>query len=193
MTTTISSAEKRELLHQLYAPYQKCLECPLGFLGRKKIVFGEGDYNAKIMFIGEAPGKEEDDTGKPFVGRSGKILDEIFEIIGIQREDVFISNIVKCRPPKNRPPLQIETSTCKQILLLNQIKIIAPKIICTLGSTALKGLMGEKSSLAEMRGNTYKCNANLLIPTYHPAYILRNRNHFATLLKDIQTVKNASD
>src|SRR5437870_4631307 len=117
---------KQELLDKLYAPYKKCMECPLGNLGRTHVVFGEGNPDADLMFIGEGPGKEEDEQGRPFVGRSGKLLNHIFEIIGIHRKNVFITNIVKCRPPNNRKPLPIESNTCKSILLLNQIKIIRP-------------------------------------------------------------------
>jgi DNA polymerase len=179
---------KQQLLNKLYAPYKKCLECPLGTLGRTHVVFGEGNPDADIMFIGEGPGKEEDEQGRPFVGRSGKLLNHIFAIVGIKREDVFITNIVKCRPPNNRKPLPIESNTCKSILLLNQIKIIRPSIICTLGSAALSGLLDKDIKITQLRGTIMQFQNIPLIPTYHPAYILRNPKELQTLIDDIQAV-----
>lgn len=178
---------KQELLDKLYAPYKKCMECPLGTLGRTHVVFGEGNPDADLMFIGEGPGKDEDEQGKPFVGRSGKLLNHIFEIVGIQRNNVFITNIVKCRPPNNRKPLPIESNTCKSILLLNQIKIIRPKIICTLGSAALSGLLEKDVKITQIRGKFINFQTIPLMPTYHPAYILRNPKELQSLVRDIQT------
>src|SRR5205823_4093975 len=126
---------------ELYKPYKKCLQCPLGTLGRTNVVFGEGNSDADLMLIGEAPGRYEDEQSKPFVGRSGKLLNRTLELVGLKRNDVFITNIVKCRPPNNRKPLPLESTTCKNILLFNQIKIIRPHIICTLGASALQGFI----------------------------------------------------
>ena len=120
---------KQDLLNKLYAPYQKCIQCPLGKLGRKNVVFGEGNPDAKLVFIGEGPGQDEDIQGRPFVGRSGKLLDKVFDLAHITRSDVFISNVVKCRPPGNRKPLENEIMTCTNLLLFKQLKIIRPKII----------------------------------------------------------------
>lgn len=114
---------KQNLLNELYKPYQQCIACPLGSLGRTNVVFGEGNPDAELMFIGEAPGREEDKQGRPFVGRSGQLLNRILELAGIKRPDIFITNIVKCRPPNNRKPLPLEINICKKILLSNQIKI----------------------------------------------------------------------
>lgn len=144
--------DKQFMLEQLYEPYKKCLACPLGFLGRKNVVFGEGNPDANIMFIGEGPGAQEDIQGKPFVGRSGQLLNTTLSKLGIDREKVFITNIVKCRPPQNRRPQKIEIQTCKTLLLLNQIAIIAPKVICTLGSSALEGLLEKKIQITKIRG-----------------------------------------
>src|SRR5579872_2582777 len=128
---------KQQLLDQLYAPYRNCTMCPLGTLGRTNVVFGEGNPDADLLFIGEGPGAAEDAQGRPFVGRSGKLLTKTLEGLGIKREDVFITNIVKCRPPENRAPTPVEAGICTNLFLYNQIKIIRPKVICVLGATAL--------------------------------------------------------
>lgn len=162
------------------------MECPLGGLGRTKVVFGDGNPDARLMLVGEGPGREEDEQGKPFVGRSGRLLNRIFEIIGIQREDLFITNIVKCRPPGNRKPLPNESRICKNLLLLNQIKIIRPKIICTLGSAALEGILEEPVKITKIRGKQLKYDSIIIIPTYHPAYVLRNPKELESLTDDIK-------
>ncbi len=177
---------KQQLLNQLYQPYKKCMACPLGGLGRTTVVFGDGNPDADLMFIGEGPGKDEDAQGKPFVGRSGQLLNRILELVGINRKDVFITNIVKCRPPNNRKPLPIESSTCKNILLLNQIKIIRPQVICTLGSAAIQGLMEKEVKITKERGTKLKMDTITIIPTYHPAYILRNPKELDTMVNDIK-------
>lgn len=180
---------KQELLNKLYAPYINCVQCPLGKLGRKNVVFGSGNPDAKLMFIGEGPGQNEDRLGKPFVGRSGKLLDKIFECIALDRSEVFISNIVKCRPPDNRKPFENEISICTNLLLFNQIKIIRPKVICTLGSIALQGLLNDyQIKISRLRGKPIigKSLSNIIIlPTYHPAYILRNPKELNTIFEDI--------
>ena len=182
-------AYKQQLLDQLYAPYIKCKECPLGLLGRTNVVFGEGNPDAALMFIGEGPGQNEDTQGRPFVGRAGQLLNSIFERIGIERSDVFITNIVKCRPPSNRKPLPLEMNTCKSILLINQIKIIRPKVICTLGSTAIAGLIENPDvKITAIRGKVLaqKWYNACVLPTYHPAYVLRNTAELETLYQDIK-------
>lgn len=183
-------AYKQDLLNKLYAPYSKCIECPLGKLGRTTVVFGEGNPDTKLMFIGEGPGQDEDKLGRPFVGRSGKLLNKVFECADIKREDVFISNVVKCRPPNNRKPLENEITTCTGLLLFKQIKIIRPKVICTLGSTALQGLLGNyEVKITAVRGKPIvadKLPGFIIMPTYHPAYILRNPKELKTLFEDIR-------
>ncbi len=181
---------KQNLLNKLYAPYVKCVQCPLGKLGRTNVVFGEGNPDARLMFIGEGPGQEEDRLARPFVGRSGQLLNKVFGLIGIKREEVFITNIVKCRPPDNRKPFKNEMITCTDILLFNQIKIIRPDVICTLGSTALQGLTHNFDiKISSLRGKSLKPDRFpqiIVIPTYHPAYILRNPKELNTLYEDIK-------
>jgi DNA polymerase len=177
---------KQLLLQQLYEPYQKCIACPLGTLGRQTVVFGEGNPNAQLMFIGEAPGKDEDEQGKPFVGRSGKLLTKILHSLGIDRKEVFITNSVKCRPPQNRKPTPLEITTCKDLLLINQINIIQPKVICTLGSAAIESLFKKSIKMSENRGEQLLFNSIIVIPTYHPSYILRKPKIIETLTNDIQ-------
>jgi DNA polymerase len=161
-----------------------CHKCPLGFT-RLTPVFGEGNPNAKLMFVGEAPGFQEDHQGIPFCGRSGKLLTKIINESGLLRTDVFISNIVKCHPMKDpsnpqkhsndRPPTSKELSTCKQYLDM-QIDLIKPKVIVTLGASSSKTLLATKESIGNLRGNLYTYKAIKLIPTYHPAALLRNMN-----------------
>lgn len=177
---------KQQLLDALYEPYRTCKGCHFKMPSATQLVFGEGDPTASLMFIGEAPGREEDIQGKPFVGRSGQLLNRILDAIGLSRQEVFITNIVKCRPPNNRRPLtqEIERS---QPLLLNQIKIIRPKVICTLGSAALEGLLLEPVKISQIRGKKLLWHRIPIIPTYHPAYILRNPQELQTLIDDITT------
>ena len=162
----------------------------MGKLGRTNLVFGEGNPDTKLMFVGEAPGQDEDRLGRPFVGRSGKLLDKVFDLAGINRPDIFISNVVKCRPPGNRKPLENEIDTCTNLLLFNQIKIIKPRVICTLGATALQGILNNyEVKISQVRGRPIIADnlpEIIIMPTYHPAYILRNPKEFTTLFEDIQ-------
>ena len=180
---------KEELLKALYAPYIKCMECPLGGLGRTNVVFGDGNSDAELLFIGEGPGKDEDAQGLPFVGRSGKLLNRVLAKVEIERSEVYITNIVKCRPPANRVPTPLEASTCMNLLLYNQIKIIRPRIIVTLGSVALNNLLGKPSAIGKMRGKQLDWEGFRIIPTYHPAYILRNQSQGTTWLADFKLIK----
>jgi len=178
---------KALLLQALYEPYKKCIACPLGKLGRQSVVFGQGNPDAKLMIIGEAPGKEEDEHNAPFIGRSGKLLTKALTALGIDRNELFITNSVKCRPPKNRKPTPRETKTCKDILLVNQIKIIQPNVICTLGSTAIEALLEKPVKMNKIHGTKLRFDSTIVIPTYHPAYILRNPKKMDLFLKDLQT------
>jgi uracil-DNA glycosylase len=177
---------KQQLLDELYEPYKNCLMCPLSNLGRTNVVFGEGNSDAKLMFIGEGPGADEDAQGRPFVGRSGKLLTKTLEKIGVARSDVFITNIVKCRPPSNRKPMPIESKTCKSILLLRQIKIIHPHIICTLGASSLEGLLEKPVFITKIHGTEIPFDSSIIIPAYHPAYVLRNPAVFQDFYTDLQ-------
>ena len=183
-----SKAYKQMLLDTLYTPYHQCQTCPLGSLGRTHVVFGQGNPDASLMFIGEGPGRDEDLQGQPFVGRSGQLLNHVLEAVDIKRENVFITNIVKCRPPNNRQPLPNEMDTCKQILLIQQIKIIRPTVLCTLGASALAGLMERPFKITQVRGQTLMFGDTLLIPTYHPAYILRNPKELNQFAEDLTLV-----
>jgi len=181
---------KEQLLKALYEPYANCRACPLGNLGRSTIVFGEGNPDADILFIGEGPGKDEDAQGRPFVGRSGQLLNRALAHVGIQRSEVYIANIVKCRPPGNRAPTPLEATTCMGLLLYNQIKIIRPQIICTLGSIALNNLLGKPQSITKVRGTLIEWEEFKIFPTYHPAYILRNQTAAPIWLQDFVHLKS---
>ncbi len=183
-----SKAFKQHLLQELYAPFKNCTQCPLGTLGRTNIVWGEGDPDASLMLIGEGPGADEDAQGRPFVGRSGKLLTKTIEGLGIKREEVFIANIVKCRPPGNRAPTTLESSICMTLFLFNQIKIVRPKIICTLGNSPLQALLGADMKITKTRGTVQDWQGFKLIPTYHPAYILRNPPALKTFVADLAFV-----
>jgi len=179
---------KQSLLDALYAPYRHCTMCPLGTMGRTQVVFGEGNPDADILFIGEGPGASEDEQGRPFVGRSGKLLTKTLEGLGVARAEVFITNIVKCRPPENRQPTHQEAQICTSLFLFNQTKIIRPTIICTLGATALRSLLGDDIKISKTRGTTLSWDGYPLVPTYHPAYILRNATELPTFVQDLALV-----
>jgi len=184
---------KQNLLNHLYSPYKNCTDCPLGTLGRTHVVFGDGNPDSKLMLIGEGPGREEDKQGKPFIGRAGKLLSRALEAIGIQRADIFITNIVKCRPPGNRTPTQEESQTCKKLLLAKQIKIIRPHVICTLGAAAIQGLLDDPSlKISRVRGKKLDLDGTIIFPTYHPAYILRNPKELKTLVADLSSAYELS-
>ncbi len=179
---------KQQQLSDLNKKYKDCMSCPLGSLGRKQVVFGDGNPDALIMFIGEGPGRDEDSQGKPFVGRAGQLLSKIIEAMGIAREEVYISNVVKCRPPQNRTPLPNERDTCKDLLLLKEIEIIKPKIICTLGSSATQALLGDQVKITQARGLFATFNGIPVMPTYHPAYLLRNPAEKRTVWEDMKKI-----
>lgn len=179
---------KQELLNQLYETYQNSMPCHLGYQHRKNIVFGEGNPDAKVMFIGEAPGEEEDRQGKPFVGKSGQLLNHAFKLANISRQDIYITNVVKCRPPNNRNPLPNEIKLCTERFLDKQIKIIRPKIIVTLGSIALKAILNDDLKITKVRGKFFHKDNVTILPIYHPAYVLRNQSVMETWLQDIKKI-----
>lgn len=187
-----SSPAKKKLLDKLYAPYIACTACPLGQLGRKNVVFGEGNSDARLLLIGEGPGAQEDMQARPFVGRSGQLLTKVLEAAGMRRDQVYIANIVKCRPPENRNPFPLESNTCINLLLLNQIAIIKPQVICLLGACAARSLLDEKIKISTIRGKVIKKGAISIIPTYHPAYILRNQSQLNLFFNDIKLAVNIS-
>ena len=161
-------------LNKLKQEFHGCTQCPLHKLGRKQVVFGHGDEKARLMFIGEGPGRDEDREGKPFVGRAGKLLEKIIEAMGLQRSEVYISNVVKCRPPFNRTPQPKEGELCMKLILKKEIEFIKPEIICALGATAMRALLGDNMLISRARGNFYSYGSSFVLPTYHPAYLLRN-------------------
>jgi len=165
--------------------YHQCMQCPLASQGRSQVVFGVGPATASLMIIGEAPGKDEDAQGAPFVGRSGRLLTTLLNEAGIDRGAVYISNIAKCRPPANRPPTPTESATCSQLLLLQEINIIRPLVICTLGATATQTFIESSISISELRGEIIQTPYFALLPTYHPSYVLRNRKAGALVVADL--------
>src|SRR4029077_13024211 len=162
----------------------ECTRCRLS-KGRKSIVFGVGNENADIMFVGEGPGADEDEQGVPFVGRAGQLLNNMISAMGIAREDVYIANVVKCRPPGNRTPERDECDTCSPFLL-RQIQVIKPKVIVALGAVAAKNLLGVNDSMANLRGRWYDFKDSKLLVTYHPAYLLRDPRQKKEAWKDLQ-------
>ena len=152
------------------------------------MVFGDGNPEAKLMFVGEGPGRYEDKQGIPFVGRSGKLLNKIIEAMGLQRTDVYIANVVKCRTPNNRAPTPEESGTCTSLLLWHQINIISPKVICTLGARASQGLLGADTKIGAVRGIFQDLDGIQVMPTYHPAYLLRNPSEKVKVWSDMQLI-----
>ncbi|HKS75294.1 MAG TPA: uracil-DNA glycosylase [Terriglobales bacterium] len=164
-----------------------CTRCVLHKQGRKQIVFGVGDPNADLMFIGEAPGADEDIQGEPFVGRAGQLLNNMIKAMGLRREDVYIANIIKCRPPNNRTPERDECETCSPFLM-RQIEAIKPKAIVALGSVAAKTLLAINAPMSEFRGRWYDFRGTKLAVTYHPAFLLRDPRQKKEAWKDLQMV-----
>ncbi|MDP9161256.1 MAG: uracil-DNA glycosylase [Acidobacteriota bacterium] len=165
----------------------ECTRCPLHLQGRKQIVFGVGNPNADLMFIGEAPGADEDQKGEPFVGRAGQLLTNMIKAMGIAREDVYIANIIKCRPPGNRTPERDECATCSPFLM-RQIAAVKPKVIVALGAIAAKTLLALNRPMSEFRGRFYDFQGTKLAVTYHPAFLLRDPRQKKETWKDLQMV-----
>ncbi|HEX8948667.1 MAG TPA: uracil-DNA glycosylase [Dissulfurispiraceae bacterium] len=163
-----------------------CKRCKLS-KGRTAIVFGEGNPDAELMFIGEGPGREEDLQGRPFVGDAGKLLDRLIEKMGFRREEVYIGNIVKCRPPMNRDPEEDEVASCIPFIQ-KQIGVIAPKVIVSLGRISAHTLTGTSIPISKLRGTFYEYRGIPLMPTFHPAYLLRNPNAKWDVWRDMQKV-----
>jgi DNA polymerase len=165
-----------------------CVRCKLHGLGRRQIVFGVGNPNADLMFVGEAPGADEDVQGEPFVGRAGQLLTKIIEAIGLRREDVYIANVIKCRPPGNRNPDVDEVEQCEPFLF-RQIDTIKPKVIVALGKFAAQSLLRTTDPITRLRGREYKYRDAILMPTYHPAYLLRTPSAKREVWEDMKRVR----
>jgi uracil-DNA glycosylase len=177
-----------EALAALRAHIGDCTRCPLHAQGRRQVVFGVGNPDAQLMFVGEAPGADEDVQGVPFVGRAGQLLTKIIEAIGLSRDDVYIANVIKCRPPQNRNPEQDEVDTCEPFLF-RQIDIIKPKVIVALGKFGAQTLLRTLDPISRLRGRVYDYRGAKLVPTFHPAYLLRNPASKREVWEDMKLVK----
>ncbi len=186
-TASVPAAEREVALQAIQKEIGDCTRCPLAYAGRHTIVFGDGSASARLMFVGEGPGADEDMQGIPFVGKAGQLLNNMIAAMGLARTDVYIANIVKCRPPSNRVPEPIEANTCSQFLL-RQIDVVRPEVIVALGSTAATYLLGAKQSLSNLRGRWHDCRGAKLVVTYHPAFLLRDPRQKAEAWKDLQMV-----
>lgn len=169
-----------------------CMKCRLSE-GRTRVVFGTGNPHAELMFIGEGPGYEEDKQGLPFVGRAGQLLTKIIEAIDLTREDVYIANMVKCRPPENRTPRQDEIFTCTSNYLKYQIEWIRPKIICGLGNAAVQSLLNTTKGIGMLRGRFHDYNGIKFMPTFHPAYLLRSPGEKGKCWQDMKKIRAMLD
>jgi uracil-DNA glycosylase family 4 len=185
-----SATERRELLKEVYEQARGCIACQL-HQTRTQVVFGAGNADADLMFIGEAPGADEDRLGLPFVGRAGKLLDQLLGEIGLERPDVFIANTLKCRPPSNRDPYPNEIETCSGYLR-RQVELIQPKVICTLGNFSTKLLRADPTGISRLHGRdevrTIGTRAIRLLPLYHPAAALYTPSNLQTLRDDFARI-----
>ena len=182
-------ASSEEALRALRADIgEDCCRCKLHAMGRRQIVFGVGNASADLMFVGEAPGADEDLQGEPFVGRAGQLLTKIIEAIGLRREDVYIANVIKCRPPGNRNPEPDEVEQCEPFLF-RQIDAIKPKVIVALGKFAAQSLLKTADPITRLRGREYTFRDAVLMPTYHPAYLLRNPSAKRDVWEDMKRVR----
>jgi DNA polymerase len=183
----IPAEERAAALRAIQDEIGDCTRCPLAYAGRHKIAFGDGSPKARLMFVGEGPGADEDAQGLPFVGKAGQLLNNMIAAMGLARTEVYIANIVKCRPPNNRVPEPVEANTCSQFLL-RQIDVVQPEVIVALGSTAAMYLLGVRQSLSSLRGRWHTCRGAKLAVTYHPAFLLRDPRQKAEAWKDLQMV-----
>jgi uracil-DNA glycosylase len=173
-------------LHEVCEGMAGCQLCGLGKT-RHNLVFGAGNPRAQVVFVGEAPGADEDEQGLPFVGRAGQLLTNIIKAMGLERKDVYICNILKCRPPQNRNPLPEEILACEPVLK-KQLRIISPRVICALGTFAAKTLLKTEVPISALRGRFHRYEGILLMPTYHPAYLLRNPGAKKLVWDDVRMI-----
>jgi uracil-DNA glycosylase len=179
---------EREVLPAIREDIGDCTRCKLHALGRQQIVYGVGNPDADLMFVGEAPGADEDIQGIPFVGRAGQLLTKIIEAIGLKRDDVYIANVIKCRPPGNRNPDPDEVEACEGFLF-RQIDSIQPKVIVALGTFAAKALLKTQDPISRLRGRVYEYRGAKLIPTFHPAFLLRSPDRKRDVWEDMKKVR----
>ncbi|ADW69637.1 uracil-DNA glycosylase [Granulicella tundricola] len=186
----VAAGDRAAALAVIRADIGDCTRCPLAYGGRRNIVFGDGDAKARLMFVGEGPGADEDEQGLPFVGKSGQLLNNMIGAMGLSREQVYIANIVKCRPPANRAPEPVEANTCTQFLV-RQMDVVQPEYVVALGATAATYLLGVKQSLASLRGRWHDVRGAKAVVTYHPAFLLRDPRQKGEAWKDLQMVMAA--
>ena len=183
-TSVLASGDKAAALQLIRDDLGDCTRCAL-HKGRNKIVFADGDPNARLMFVGEGPGADEDAQGLPFVGRAGQLLNNMIAAMGLKREQVYIANVVKCRPPGNRTPEPEEANTCSPFLF-RQIDVVRPQVLVALGATAATYLLGHRQPLAGLRGRVHAFRGMQLIVTYHPAFLLRDPRQKKEAWADLQ-------
>jgi uracil-DNA glycosylase len=188
-TPTVIPLVAAETLADVRSDIGDCTRCKLSGLGRSQIVFGVGNPSADLMFVGEAPGADEDVQGIPFVGRAGQLLTKIIEAIDLRREDVYIANVIKCRPPQNRNPEPDEIDSCEPFLF-RQIDVIKPKVIVTLGKFAAHTLLRREDPISRLRGRVFEYRGAKLIPTFHPAFLLRNPASKREVWEDMKLVRS---
>ena len=185
-----SLPRSNETLEDIWADITpQCMRCPLCCQGRTQVVNSEGNPRARLMFVGEAPGADEDAQGHPFIGRAGQLLNKMIEAMGLKREDVFIGNVNRCRPPQNRTPSPAEAKTCKPFLL-REIAIVQPEVIVVLGNTAMKNLLDTKEGITKLRGQFQDYNGIKVMPTFHPAYLLRDPSKKREAWEDLKTTRD---
>jgi DNA polymerase len=184
-------AQSTETFELIHAEVGDCTRCPLSER-RQHVVHTEGNRQARLMFVGEAPGADEDTQSRPFVGRAGQLLTKIIEAIGFKREEVLIGNVNRCRPPGNRPPTEEEASTCKPFLL-REIAIVQPEVIVVLGNTAMRNLLNTKETIGRLRGKFQDYRGIKVMPTYHPAYLLRDPSKKRETWEDLKMVRDYLD
>ncbi|HEX3203910.1 MAG TPA: uracil-DNA glycosylase [Nitrospiraceae bacterium] len=177
------------MLNELAQSLLNCQRCKLAKLGRTQVVFGVGNPNAAVMFVGEAPGFYEDKQGEPFVGAAGKLLNELLQSAGLSRSEIYIANVIKCRPPNNRDPEPDEVETCKPFLL-QQIEMIRPKLVCSLGNWATQTLLDKKVGITKVRGQVIRLEKFVLFPLLHPAAALHQGNLREPLIEDFKKLKD---
>lgn len=179
-------------LIELNQSLSNCQRCKLAGLGRSQVVFGVGNPHARIMFVGEAPGFYEDKQGEPFVGAAGKLLNELLQSVGLSRSEIYIANVIKCRPPNNRDPEPDEVETCKPFLL-QQIEMIQPKLVCTLGNWATRTLLEKNVGITKVRGQAIRRDKFVMFPLLHPAAALHQGNLRMPLEEDFQKLRTYLD
>ena len=183
----LTSRSKSECLEALREKVERCTRCPLS-VTRKRVVFGEGSADSSVAFIGEAPGREENEKGRPFIGSAGQLLSKAIEAMGLRREDVYIANIVKCRPPSNRVPRESEIASCLPYLL-EQLSIVNPVAVGLLGAVAAQSILKLDWPVFKLRGRVFTYSEMKLVPTYHPAALLRNPDLKRHFWKDMKLIK----